>query len=339
MRSLRILPAITAALLSCLAASVSAQLPERTLCVWDIIGASGDTANMMRDFETAALDMGVKFNLRIYTDENIAFTELTGGQCDAAAITGVRGRQLNSFTGSLDSIGSIPNYDIMRTVIQVLSSESPKINAMLRTGPYEVMGIAPMGAAYLFVKDQSINNVQALAGKSIAVMEYDVAQGKMAAHVGMSPVMSDITNFSGRFNNHSVDICFAPVAAYTALELYRGMQPDGGIVRYTLGQLTLQLIGRHERLPADFPAKARKYFSEQLFDRAMKIIQSAYDQVDERWWIEIPAQDRLKYDEMMRESRIKLRDEGVYSAEMMSLLRNIRCRADSGRAECAVREE
>ena len=38
---------------------------------------------------------------------------------------------------------------------------------------------------------------------------------------------------------------------------------------------------------------------------------------------------------MMREARIDLTEQGVYSKEMMSLLRNIRCRLDSSRGECS----
>lgn len=333
---------LTSLLTTCLMAAsglAAASLPQRSLCVFDIVGASGDVYNMMRDYRTAAVEMGVNFELRVFTDENIAFQELTGNQCDAAAITGLRGRKLNSYTGSLDSIGSIPDYDVMEMVIQVLSSENPQITPKLRSGPYEVAGIAPMGAAYLFVKDRSINNVNALAGKSISVLEHDVAQGRMAAKVGMSPVMSDITNFAGRFNNHSVDISFAPVAAYSALELYRGMTENGGIVEYTLGQLTLQLFVRHERFPESFPSQSRKYFHEELFGRSMQVINNAYDEVDDKWWIHIAEEDKLRYDEMMREARIDLRDQGIYNADMMSLLRNIRCHADPGRAECTERLE
>ncbi len=42
---------------------------------------------------------------------------------------------------------------------------------------------------------------------------------------------------------------------------------------------------------------------------------------------------------MMRESRIALRDEGVYDAEMMRLLRGIRCKLDASRAECVNPQE
>ena len=311
------------------------EVVERDLCVFDIIGSSGDVYNMMRDYRAAAREWGVDLNLRAYTDEAVAFEELTGDQCDAAVLTGVRGRALNNYTGSLDSVGAVPDYDMLRTVARVLASEEEEVIERLSDETYEVMGVAPMGAAYLFVKDQEINHVNDLAGKSIAVMEYDEAQGRMAAQVGMSPVMSDITNFAGRFNNHSVDICFAPVAAYTALELYRGLTEDGGVIDYTLGQLTAQMYARHDRFPEGFGEKSRQYWYSELFDQAMEVIEAGYEEVPEERWVEIPDEDRRAYDEMMREARIGMRDDGIYDGHMLELLFNIRCRMEPGRAECA----
>src|SRR5699024_8022457 len=113
---------------------------ERTLCVWDIVGKSGDMYNIMKDFSSEAVSQGYEFRIRTYTDENIAGEDLKAGQCDAAAITGLRGRQFNSFTGSLDSMGSIPNDRVLRTVIQVLSSNNPNITEKMRSGSYEVYG-------------------------------------------------------------------------------------------------------------------------------------------------------------------------------------------------------
>ena len=312
---------------------------QRTICVFDIIGTAGDQFNIMRDYATAAAGQGYQIQLKAYTDENIAAEDLKAAQCDAAVLTGIRGRQFNSYTGSLDSIGAVPNYDALRTVINVIASGNERITPNLSQGSYEVLGVGPMGAAYLFVKDQSINNVNALAGKSIAVMSYDEAQGKMASRVGMSPVMSDITNFAGRFNNHSVDICFAPVLAYSALELYKGMEPKGGIVDYVLGQLTMQVIARQGKFSPEFAAWSRKYFADTVFDQAMRVIDNAENEVDNKWWIRISEADRLRYDEMMRDARIELTDQGVYNRDMMALLRNVRCRMDSGRAECSDNRE
>ena len=315
-------------------ASLNAHAAEkRSLCVFDIIGASGDIFNIMKDYKTAALQWGVDLELRPYTDEKIAAEDLKAGQCDAAVLTGIRARQFNQYTGSIDSVGAIPTYEHMQTVIQVLSSNNPAINKHMKSGQFEVAGILPMGAAYLFVKDRTIDTVGELSGKSISVMEYDQAQAKMAARVGMSPVLSDITNFAGRFNNGSVDICFAPVAAYSALELYKGMQPDGGMVDYVLGQLTAQVVLRQDRFPEGFAKESRTYVMS-MFDRAMRIIDNANSEVEAKWWIKIPEADRVGYDEMMRESRVDLRDQGIYHPEMMTLLRKIRCKVDASRGEC-----
>src|SRR5690606_16449300 len=126
--------------------------------------------------------------------------------------------------------------------------------------------------------------------------------------------------------------------AYSALELYKGMQPNGGIVDYVLGQLTLQVLTRHELFPAGFGQKSREYIASQ-FDQAMRIVENAEKEVDQKWWIRIPEADRMRYDEMMRESRIALRDEGIYDADMMRLLIGIRCKLDASRAECVNRQE
>ncbi len=333
---MRYVKALTAAATAALALTLTptAQAAEkRTMCVFDIIGANGDIYNIMKDYKTAALGWGIDLELKPYTDEKIASEDLKAGQCDAAVLTGIRGRQFNSYTCSMDSIGAIPSYDAMRTVITVLASGNPSINEKLVSGPYEVGGVAPMGAAYLFVKDRTIDTVGELSGKSIAVLEYDTAQANMASRVGMSPVMSDITNFSGRFNNGSVDICFAPIAAYSALELYKGMQPDGGIIDYVLGQLTAQVILKKDKFPADFAAQSRKYMLGQ-FDRAMRVIENANNEVNKKWWVRIPEADKLRYDEMMRDARIALTKEGTYNKDMMSLLRKIRCKHEPSRAEC-----
>ncbi|PNE04414.1 hypothetical protein A15D_00193 [Alcanivorax sp. MD8A] len=327
--------ALATAATAALALSISpAQAAEkRTMCVFDIIGANGDIYNIMKDYKTAALGWGVDLELKPYTDEKIASEDLKAGQCDAAVLTGIRGRQFNNYTGSMDSIGAIPSYDAMKTVITVLASGNAAINQHLVSGPYEIGGVAPMGAAYLFVKDRTIDTVGELSGKSIAVLEYDTAQASMASRVGMSPVMSDITNFSGRFNNGSVDICFAPIAAYSALELYKGMQPDGGIVDYVLGQLTAQVVLRKDKFPADFAQQSRTYMLGQ-FDRAMRVIENANSEVNKKWWIRIPEADKLRYDEMMREARIALTKDGVYNKDMMTLLRKVRCKEEPSRAEC-----
>lgn len=337
--NMRLIRTISGAVLLALVPVMAPAMEKRSICVFDIIGTSGDQYNIMTDFRTAALEQGYKLELKAYTNERIAGEDLSAGRCDAAAITGIRAKKFNRYTGSIDSIGSIPNYDVMRMAMRVLGSNNDSVNENLNRNGYRVMGVMPMGAAYLFVKDQKIDNVDALAGKSIAVMEYDKSQARMARRVGMSPVLSDITNFAGRFNNDVVDIAFAPLAAYKPLELYKGMKPDGGIVDYVLGQLSLQLIGYQEDFSPEFAAWARSWFADEGYSRAMSIIENSRKAIPEDRWIRISEEDNARYNEMMREARMAMTKDDLFDKEMMTLLRRIRCKVDSGRAECSDQKE
>jgi len=111
-------------------ASMSAQAAntERSLCVFDIIGASGDVYNIMKDYKTEAAGWGVDIKLKPYTDEKIAAEDLKAGQCDGAVLTGLRVRQFNSYAGSFEAVGAIPSYKELQTVFRVMASGNESIN-------------------------------------------------------------------------------------------------------------------------------------------------------------------------------------------------------------------
>jgi ABC-type sugar transport system substrate-binding protein len=60
--------ALAAAAVLGLASLPASAAEKRSLCIFDIVGQSGDTFNMMRDYRTAALAWGVDFDLKVYTD-------------------------------------------------------------------------------------------------------------------------------------------------------------------------------------------------------------------------------------------------------------------------------
>lgn len=327
-RAARVLVAGTSLML----ANQALAADNRVLCVWDISGTQGDVFNLMKDYKLAAARWGVNIELRPYTDEKIASEDFKAGQCDAVIMTGLRGRQFNGFTGSLDSLGSMPTYDHVKKVLATLSK--PNAAQLMVSGNYEVGGITPLGAAYLFVNDRSINNVGKLSGKKIAVLDYDKAQAKMVQKVGAQPVASDVTNFAGKFNNGSVDIIGAPAAAFKPLELFKGLGTKGAIVQFPLVQVSLQLYLRKDRFPEGFGQKSREYIYSQ-FDRVMKIVAAAEKEIDKKYWMQIPAGDQEKYNQMIRESRISLMNEGIYDKKAMKLLKQVRCQISAAEAECS----
>jgi hypothetical protein len=305
--------------------------------VFDIVGAHGDLFNAMKDFRIESMKWGIDLELRPYTNEKIAAEDFKAGQCDAVTMTGLRARGFNGFSGTIDSVGGVPDTAHLRLLLQALAD--PKSAAKLKNGNYEVAGIAPLGAAYIFTNDRTVNSLTKASGKRVAVLDYDSSQAKMVAQVGASPVPSDITNFSGKFNNGSVDIIGAPLAAYKPLELWKGLEPNGGI-NYPFIELTIQFLVRADRFGTvpNYTQKSREYFF-QNFDKILAALDKAALEVPKKYFIEIPPPDKVKYEALMRESRLQLRADGYYNADMLTLMRKVRCKIDSSRGECTDKLE
>lgn len=314
----------------------SSRAEDVTMCVWDPIGMQGDAYTSMKDYALAAQAWGAKITLKAYTNEGVAADDFKAGQCDVALITGLRARSFISFTGSIDSIGSVPSYTHLRDVIDYLAN--PKLTKLMSEKGFEFAGAVPMGAAYAFIRDRSWNNLAKFAGKKIAVFDWDPSQAEMVKIVGAQPVASDITNYGGKFNSGQVDVIFAPIYAYKALELHRGLGKNGAIARYPVVQITLQILTRPNKLPKGFGQKSREYVSQQV-PRFFGLIRNSENQVDSKHWLQVPLADRDGYEKIMRELRLHLTKSGYYDPRMMTLLKRIRCKREPDSAECSLKDE
>jgi hypothetical protein len=321
--------------LTTLAMSSGAQAGQ-TACVFDLLGTAGDSYAMMKDYVLAAKGWGADITLKPYTDERVAAEDFKAGQCDLVSITGMRGRQFNSFTGSIDALGAIPTNQIGKAVMGLMSSA--KLAPDMVNNGYEIAGVVPLGSAFLLVNDRSINTLAKAAGKKIAVLDYDKAQAKMVQKVGAQPVSADITTFGGKFNNGQVDIIGAPAIAFKPLELYKGLGTKGAIVKFPIAQISGNVIIRQNKFPAGYGQKSREWVAGQL-PRAMDLINKTEAAIPAKYWMEIPANDKVGYVKLMREARIDLTKEGIYNKKMMSLLKKVRCQQDSSSFECALNDE
>ena len=309
----------------------------KKMCVFDLLGANGPTFSQMKDYKIAALGWGVELKLKPYTSERVAAEDFKSGLCDAVSFTGIRARQFNSFTGSLDAIGALPTYDHLKSVITTISGK--KAAKLMVSEPYEVVGIFPGGAAYMFVNDRRIDTVGELAGKRIAILDSDPAQVEMVMFVGASPVGTSIANMYSKFNNGSVDITYGPGIVYEAMELYKGLQPkNGGVIQFPLVQLTMQIIIRKAKFPEGYGQKSRD-FSLSQFDQGVNTIRRYDSKIPEKLWISIPEKDKAGYLEVFRQSRIRLRDKGIYNAKILKLMRMLRCKKDPQQPECTAADK
>src|SRR6218665_1985817 len=85
-------------------AGLSAQAATQKVCVYDILGASGDMFNMTKDYIVAMQKHGVSLELKAYNNEGVATEDFRTGQCDAVVATAFRTRQLNAVAASIDTL-------------------------------------------------------------------------------------------------------------------------------------------------------------------------------------------------------------------------------------------
>lgn len=99
-------PVILALLTLPVQAQAQPQAPKPLLCVWDILGKSGDVYNLVLDQSLHMAKLGMPFEMRAYTDERVAIEDYRTGQCAGVVATGFRVRPFNGISGSIDSMGS-----------------------------------------------------------------------------------------------------------------------------------------------------------------------------------------------------------------------------------------
>ncbi|MED5373311.1 MAG: putative solute-binding protein [Myxococcota bacterium] len=307
---------LLAAGLSVAAPAVQAQ-DGKTLCVYDPSGKNGDAYKQATRYQTFAAGKGVKFNLKPYTDEAIAAQDFANGQCDAALLTGVRAQKFSKASYSVEALGLLQSYDDLGNAIKVLAKE--RAANLMVSGDYEVAGIFPAGAVYLYVRDKGVTDVRALAGKKVATISFDDAAMHMVRTAGATPVPADIGTFASLFNEGGVDVCYAPATAYNPLELHRGIGSTGGVIRYPVTQLTLQILVRKDAFPEGFGQQSREWGAAQ-YGSMLSVVKKGEASVKAEHWIDLPQEDHQRYRDLLGKVRGELTAKGQYDPTVVALL-------------------
>ena len=322
-------------LLAVSTSSTANNLQPLTMCVFDFVGHDGPIHKEMKEYKIDAVRWGVDLQFKVYTDDRVASEEFKNGVCDMLNLPGIRAREYNRFTGSINAVGALPTYEHLAIVIKSLSS--PGAAQLMRNGEYEIIGIGPIGAIFLFVNDKAIQNPSDMAGKRVTVLDNAPETEYLATRIGMTPVSSSIANALQKFNNKAVDITGAPGLAYEPMEMYKGLEPGGGIIKWPSLQVTMQLIVRWEKVPEGFAQSSRELLASKYKDQIRKIEDSELT-IPEKYWIEINDKTKDNWNELFRESRIALRDKGIYDGKALTLFRKVRCKIDPALAECTSKD-
>lgn len=308
-----------AVLTATLGLAPAAQAAKQKVCVFDILGTAGDGFNAAKDYALEMQKVGADLELKAYIDERVAVEDFRTGQCDAVMATALRTRQFNPLTAALDSVGASTivrsgkldmagSIEVVRKTVQTFSS--PKAAALMVNGNFEVGGIVPLGAAYAFVNDRAISNLEASSGKRVAAFDHDKAQAQLISRVGARPVAADVTNFGTMFNNGNVDVVMAPSIAFKPLELHKGMGSKGAVHRFPMTILTYQMIFKRDKFPDGYGQKSRDAWTSR-FDTVVELIKRADATIPAKFWMDPSPEDAERYVNLMRDGREGLlRQEG-----------------------------
>lgn len=308
----------------------------QTLCVFDLSGASGDYFAFMKDYALAAQKWSVEISLRPYNKEESAINDYKQGKCDAVSATSFTTREFNKFTGSINAVGAIPNNTVAKNLLLVLGS--PKLAPEMVENGHEVLGALPIGSAYLTMKDRTINSMTEIEGKRVAVLASDPVQQRMIKRIGGTPVFMEVDTAGLRVQDRNVDIVPLPSYSFDAFEVYRALGTKGGISRFPVSFMTMNLIARQKAFPENFAAKSRLWFSAQS-PRLMKKIQYYDNKVPERFWLDVPASEQSGYFHIIRQMRLEFVQNQTYHPKMMNLLKRLRCQQDAQNFECKSKGE
>jgi hypothetical protein len=322
-------------------------LAKQRVCVFDILGTSGDGYNAAKDYALAMQKYGADMELKAYVDERVAVEDFRTGQCDAVMATALRTRAFNSLTAALDSVGAstivrdgkldmAASYDVVRKTIQTFAS--PKAASLMVQGPYEVGGIVPLGAAYAFVNDRRINSLEAASGKRVAAFEHDKSQAELIQRVGARAVMADVTNFGTMFNNGVVDVVMAPSIAYKPLELYKGMGTQGAVHRFPMTILTYQMILKRDKFPEGFGQHSREVWFSR-FDEVLELTRRADATIPAHFWLDPSPADAERYVTLMRDGRIDMAERGFYDKKGLKIIKRVRCEVAPASPDCSLPTE
>lgn len=333
----------TGALVATLLMLGSGAWAKQRVCVFDILGTTGDGYNNAKDYAIEMQKHGADIELKAYVDERVAVEDFRTGQCDAVMATALRTRAFNSVSAALDSVGAstivkkgkldmAASIEVVRKAVQTFAS--PKAASLMVQGAYEVGGIAPLGAAYAFVNDRQISNLEAAAGKRIASFDHDKAQSELIQRVGARPVAADVTNFATMFNNGHVDVIMAPSIVFKPLELHKGLGSKGAVHRFPLTILTYQMVFKRDRFPPGFGQISRDTWVTR-FDTVIELTKRADATIPARYWMDPAEADAERYVNLMREGRIEMAEKGFYDKKGLKIIKRIRCDVNPSASECA----
>lgn len=303
---------------------------NRSFCVWDPLGRNGPIYATVDDQKLRSLHYGLALDIRAYQDEDKLVADLKSGTCDAALIRGNRAYQFNRFVATLDAPGALPTVEHFRIVSQVIAS--PKSAARMEQGDYVVAGVAYLGDSYFIRHSRASSGFAELAKQKLGVIADEPSLVEMANQLTPTAQALSATASAEKFVNNELDALLAPAVIYHAL-ISGQLNGPVRIMNMPQSLSTMQLIGRRDKFPTGLAQMLREDFLFK-FDNYVKRVEAEVRNVPSEYWQAIPESEQKRRAKQLQALRLKLRDNGMYDAGMLRMMRKIRCKLEPQGNEC-----
>src|SRR5690606_30230985 len=110
---------------------------------------------------------------------------------------------------------------------------------------------------------------------------------------------------------------------------------NGAMFNFPVLHVTSDFVIRPEKFPAGFGQKSRDWFIKNL-PKSMAMIKRLEAGIPSKYKMNLNAEDKTKYQKMLRDGRMDIIKRGFYDASMMSDLCRARCTVNKSNINCSI---
>ncbi|MCU4336909.1 putative solute-binding protein [Acinetobacter dispersus] len=304
---------------------------EQTWCVFDPLSTKGDISRRLQDIRLYALQNQVQLDFQTFKNEKEAIQAFDQRKCSGLVASNFNTYRYNRFMGTTGGIGLIPNNRVARVFLQLLNNSN--VEKRMVEADYEMLGMIPIGTAYMIMNTQQINKVSQLKNKTIGILENNPPQQALVQSVGAKPVYVDFSNAVESFKQKKIDILAAPAYGILPYNLKKEFGADTQVVNFPMAYFAMNIVIRPQVYPAGFGHQIRSWFVRNSNVLAAQAIQWE-NHLPAYYWADISGYEKQGYDAMVVKIRNRYVDSGYYDAYFVSLIKRLRCLDDPKYLEC-----
>lgn len=305
--------------------------PTHAVCVVDAAGTEGLHFSLLRNWQIAAMrDGGFRPQLTVYRQADEALKALESGECNVAWLPA--GELLDLPLGTFNAVGAITDRKHVMVLSSVLGKGKPDyLNSLLETSPYRVAGTLFAGPSLLVTgREPEEESLGSLLKERRVVSRHPMDQ-RVAELMGAGISMisqSDDTMIRG-----PGDVAIIPL-----LSLTQHTQPSVQrfIIDFPLHEEVFFLLTSHSAFDPSQRQWSRDYFHEVAQPVLEARLQEAEVIKTSLPLIELDKRGQQQWNDTLEAARKRGLTDGLYSKDILELMKKVRCKYEAARAECLM---